>query len=463
MSGLMVGADLLGLTIAGVLAFLLRQSLGFEFYNPGLYVRLLPVLGLFLLVYSIQKLYPGIGLTPVDELRRLSTATSAMLLTLVAFTFWSQTSLKFSRLVLAFFWIFALVMVPLSRWLARRFALRLGLWGEPVALIGFGPNGRKILNFLKNNRQYGLLPEIVINGHAARRNEETGIDCPEIRAETLVAHKDLLAQAGIRTAILVPPEIPQVLNEALLDEQQFGLRRLILISSLGWFGGSAVVPHDMQGILGLEVERNLLNASEQLLKRMLDWALIVLCVPLLTPVIGLIAVLIKLDSRGPVFYRQKRVGHDGRSLWIWKFRTMVANADELLADCLQNDEVLRAEWKASHKLKDDPRVTRIGGFLRKTSLDELPQLMNVVRGEMSLVGPRPIVEEEIRHYASSYRMYTQVRPGLTGLWQVSGRSDTSYPYRVSLDEYYVRHWSIWMDLYILVCTLWVVAKSSGAY
>ncbi len=459
----MIAADLLALTIAGVLAILLRDALGSGLTNPGFYVRLLPVLGLFLLVYSMQKLYPGIGLTPVDELRRLSTATSAMLLVLVAFTFWSQTSLSYSRLLLAFFWIFALGMVPLSRWLTRRFAMRLGLWGEPVALIGFGPNGRRILSFLKNHRRYGLVPELVVNGHEARQAEEAEIGCPEIRAETLIAHKDLLAQAGIRTAILVPPEIPQVLNEALLDEHQFGLRRLILISSLGWFGGSAVIPHDMQGILGLEVERNLLNASEQLLKRVLDWALIVLCVPLLTPVIGLIALLIKLDSRGPVFYRQKRVGHDGRSLWIWKFRTMVANADELLADCLQKDEALRAEWDASHKLKDDPRVTRIGGFLRKTSLDELPQLINIVRGEMSLVGPRPIVEEEIQHYASSYRVYTQVRPGLTGLWQISGRSDTSYPYRVSLDEYYVRHWSIWMDLYILVCTLWVVAKGGGAY
>jgi lipopolysaccharide/colanic/teichoic acid biosynthesis glycosyltransferase len=150
-------------------------------------------------------------------------------------------------------------------------------------------------------------------------------------------------------------------------------------------------------------------------------------------------------------------------LWVWKFRTMVMNADTILADCLQHDEKLQAEWTATHKLKDDPRVTRVGRFLRKTSLDELPQLLNVVHNEMSLVGPRPIVDDEIQHYATSYRMYTQVRPGLTGLWQVSGRSDTSYAYRVSLDEYYVRHWSIWMDLYILARTLWVVAKGSGAY
>ena len=463
MSCLMAGADLIGLTIAAMLAILLRHALGSGLTNPGFYVRLLPAVGLFLLVYALLKLYPGIGLTPVEELRRLSIATTSVLLTLVAVTFWLQTSLNFSRLVLAIFWLLVLGFVPLNRWLVRRFALRLGLWGEPVALIGFGPNGRKILAFLRKNPQYGMNPVVVVNAIATRRGEEAPGDCPEIQTRTLVAHKDLLAQAGIRTAILVPPEIPRVLYEALLDEQQFGLRRLILISSLGWFGGSAVIPHDMQGILGLEIERNLLNRGEQRLKRALDWTLMILSVPLLAPVIALIAVLIKLDSPGPVFYHQKRIGHDGRALWVWKFRTMVVDAEQILQDRLACDENLRTEWAANHKLKDDPRVTRIGRFLRKTSLDELPQLWNVLRGEMSLIGPRPIVEDEILHYAASYRLYKQVRPGLTGLWQVSGRSDTSYPYRVSLDEYYVRHWSIWMDIYILACTLWVVLKRSGAY
>lgn len=465
MSGLMIGSDLFSLIIAGALAVSLRQVLGDPLLDPVFYARLLPALGLFLLVYVLVKLYPGIGLTPVDELRRLSMATTFMFLTLVAFTFWTQTSIFFSRLVLSFFWLLAIVCVPLNRWLVRLFALRLGLWGEPVALIGFGPSGHKILAFLKNNRQYGINPVVVVNGYNGYTpyDEEDYLGCPQIRADALVAHKDLLARAGIQTAILIPLEIPHVLNEVLMDEEQFGLRRLILISNLNWFGGSAVIPHDLQGMLGLEVERNLLNKGEQLVKRALDWTLIMLSGPLVAFSISSIAILIKMDSPGPVFYRQKRVGHHGRTLWVWKFRTMVVNADALLADCLQRDGILQAEWTATHKLKNDPRVTRIGRFLRRTSLDELPQLLNVVRGEMSLVGPRPIVDDEIQHYAASYQMYTRVRPGLTGLWQVSGRSDTSYAYRVSLDEYYVRHWSIWMDLYILARSLWVVAKGSGAY
>jgi lipopolysaccharide/colanic/teichoic acid biosynthesis glycosyltransferase len=142
---------------------------------------------------------------------------------------------------------------------------------------------------------------------------------------------------------------------------------------------------------------------------------------------------------------------------------MVQDADRVLQEYLEKNPALREEWESSYKLKNDPRITRVGKFLRKTSLDELPQLINVIKGEMSLVGPRPIVDDEVKFYGKSFRLYTQVLPGMTGLWQISGRSDTSYDYRVSLDEYYIRHWSIWMDFYILVRTVWVVLKHSGAY
>ena len=319
------------------------------------------------------------------------------------------------------------------------------------------------MQYLQNNRQYGYDPVVIVNGHSDGYPAAEPAPCPEIQAALLANQKDLLNQLGIRTAILVPPEVPEVLRSAIIDEQQFGLNRLILISDLGWFGGSAVIPHDLQGILGLEVERNLLNRREQVLKRVMELAVVILSAPFSLPVMGLLGLLIQLDSPGPILYRQRRYGLHGKPVWIWKFRTMVENADQVLADCLSCNEELSAEWQALHKLKNDPRVTRIGRFLRKTSLDELPQLWNVLRGDMSLVGPRPIMEDEINYYAGSYRLYKQVRPGLTGLWQVSGRSDTSYPYRVALDEYYVRHWSIWMDLYILLRTFEVVVRRSGAY
>ena len=177
----------------------------------------------------------------------------------------------------------------------------------------------------------------------------------------------------------------------------------------------------------------------------------------------LLAVLVRLESPGPVFYGHRRIGRDHSTFRIWKIRTMQVNGDELLQNALAKDGALREEWLRDRKLRHDPRITRVGRWLRKTSLDELPQVWNVLRGEMSLVGPRPIVEEEIATYGQNFSLYCRVTPGLTGLWQVSGRNAVSSRDRVRLDSYYVRNWSPWLDLHILARTARVVLTGQGAY
>jgi Undecaprenyl-phosphate galactose phosphotransferase WbaP len=199
------------------------------------------------------------------------------------------------------------------------------------------------------------------------------------------------------------------------------------------------------------------------LARILDIVSILLAAPYILLAFLVITVLIKLDSPGPVFYRQTRIGRFGRKFSILKFRTMVRNADQILQNYLDTSPQLRAQWLATHKLKQDPRVTRLGTLLRKSSLDELPQLWNILIGDMSLIGPRPIVAAEVEKYGKCFDLYIQVRPGLTGLWQVSGRNDTSYQYRVELDEYYVRNKSLKLDLQILWKTIFVVLRKTGAY
>jgi Undecaprenyl-phosphate galactose phosphotransferase WbaP len=164
-----------------------------------------------------------------------------------------------------------------------------------------------------------------------------------------------------------------------------------------------------------------------------------------------------------VLYRQWRVGRNGRRIGVYKFRTMVRNADAVLREMLEKDPELAAEWERDQKLRCDPRVTRVGAFLRKTSLDELPQLINVVTGDMSLVGPRPVVEGERGKYGPVFDEYCRVRPGITGLWQVSGRNNTSYAERVAYDHYYINNWSVWMDIWILCRTVPVVLTGYGAY
>lgn len=211
------------------------------------------------------------------------------------------------------------------------------------------------------------------------------------------------------------------------------------------------------------MERNLTGKPRQSLKRFLDIIICAAALPAIIPLCFLLALLIRMDSPGAPIYRHERIGKDGKPFEIYKFRTMSANADELLAKWLEENPELAEEWTKSQKLKNDPRLTRVGQFLRKTSLDELPQVLNILLGQMTLVGPRPIVENEKARYGRYFDEYCEVRPGLTGLWQTSGRNDTTYSQRVAYDHYYINHWSIWLDFWIMAKTIPVALSGRGAY
>ena len=197
-------------------------------------------------------------------------------------------------------------------------------------------------------------------------------------------------------------------------------------------------------------------------KRILDVLGTIVLALVFSPLILAIAVMMRREG-GSIIYKHRRIGRDGRAFECLKFRTMVPNAEQVLRDVLERDPAMRAEWVRDHKLRCDPRVTTLGRFLRRTSLDELPQLWNVICGEMSLVGPRPVVREELLRYGRNVRTYLSAKPGITGLWQVKGRNDTDYRRRVVLDTYYVRNQNLLLDLYILFKTTRVVLGGSGAY
>jgi len=233
----------------------------------------------------------------------------------------------------------------------------------------------------------------------------------------------------------------------------YGIGGVTMDSNLDLSSNTLVVPRIL--------DRSLVSKIR--VARVLDIALILLAAPYILLAFLVLIIAIKLDSKGPVFYRQTRIGRYGRKFYVYKFRTMVENADQVLQTYLANSPELRAEWLATHKLKQDPRITRIGATLRKLSLDELPQLWNIIIGDMSLVGPRPIVDAEVEKYGKCFDLYIQVRPGLTGLWQVSGRNDTTYEQRVELDEYYILNRSLKFDLQILLKTVFVVLRKDGAY
>jgi exopolysaccharide production protein ExoY len=197
-------------------------------------------------------------------------------------------------------------------------------------------------------------------------------------------------------------------------------------------------------------------------KRLLDIIIVCSFLPCLLPLLLIVAVIVRISSPGPILYRQRRIGRFGREFELWKFRSMYVNSDEILHSHLQANAEAAREWAQSRKLKMDPRVTRLGNLLRRASLDELPQFLNVLAGDMSLVGPRPIVSAEKAQYRDAYFFYASARPGLTGLWQVSGRSNLAYHQRVALDEAYIRGWNLALDIQILWRTAMVVCQSKGA-
>ncbi|ADW67357.1 sugar transferase [Granulicella tundricola] len=201
----------------------------------------------------------------------------------------------------------------------------------------------------------------------------------------------------------------------------------------------------------------------RVVKRIMDITLVAISIPVLVPVLLIVAAVVRFTSPGPIFFSHRRICKDGSFFSMWKFRTMCVNSAEVLDDYLANHPSARSEWNRTHKLKQDPRITSVGLFLRRYSLDELPQIWNVVSGEMSLVGPRPIVAAEVEKYGECFHCYTRVKPGLTGLWQVSGRSKLSYDARVKLDCDYVKTWSLFSDIGILAITFKSVVNQDGAY
>jgi Undecaprenyl-phosphate galactose phosphotransferase WbaP len=418
---------------------------------------ILPILAFFLLAYVVNGLYPGVGLSPVYEMKRLLSTTSIVFLLLIALTFWEQTSTNYSRLTLAAAWLMALVLVQVNRWLTRIIGRKLGIWGEPVAVVGTGQEGQYIVKFLKDHIRLGMRPVLIIDGNTPY--EESA----------LVS----ISRSYIRTVILVIPEISAELLEQIKDHRfgyhnrrgENGILRLILLSSLGWWGSLDVKPVDMEGALGLQVSQNLLNKWSIFVKRLIDLMLTVIFVIFSMPFLLVIMALIYLDSPGGIFYTQDRLGLNGEIFKMWKFRTMCVGADQILANYLAADPQLKNEFDSTQKLANDPRITKMGKFLRKFSLDEIPQLINVLKGEMSLVGPRPYLREQQKIIGKGIKNYQRVRPGMTGMWQVQGRGKIGFigEERDKLDEYYVSNWSIWLDFYIMLRTVGVVLSKDGAY
>ena len=462
-------SDAFAIIVSSLLALLWREVTGGDIHW-SLYVPVIPRLCIFPLLYAASGLYPATFMRRFEELRRLSIAT-AMGFTILALTFFlSKEGDSFSRAALVGAWILATILVPLIRSLLRARCSILQRWANALVIFGQGPSLMPLLAALQKNAPRGIAPVALVLSPGTQPPEKGLLpDSVEVLyadpfADDVAATlSDLAGRHPGAQALLLLPGYSSKEQEQWLDVTEQHFSRILLIpkpipGERGWDMAAHI-----GRIPGLVLRQNLLDARRLRMKRALDIALTVCSSVVMLPLLGLLMVLVRLDSKGPALFKHERIGHNGRRFMAYKFRTMAENAQELLDTYLAANPGLRQEWEETQKLKNDPRITRIGLFLRKSSLDELPQLINVLKGEMSLVGPRPIVEAEIAKYGKAYELYTQVRPGITGLWQVSGRSDTSYDERVSLDRYYISNWSVWLDIHIICRTIPEVLWAKGAY
>jgi Undecaprenyl-phosphate galactose phosphotransferase WbaP len=451
----LIGSDLVAvigaLLLAMVVASWLAPKPGNDFLLQGL------LFGTTVLIaFAAFGLYPGIGLTPAVELRQIWIA-----LTLLATTFSAATSFysgATSALVfLCTVWAVCLLAIPVLREMTRHYASKQTWWGSQVLIFGAGPTGAGIYRTLVMNPSWGLRPVGIVDDCCR---------CLEARQAylgSLADAADLLLIKAIPWAVVAMPERSRADVLGIIETYASFIPNCLVVPDLGGLPSLWTGAADCGGLPGLQLKERLLLPLPRLAKRATDFLLTITIALIALPLLAALALMVKLNSPGSVFYAQERLGFKGRRFRAWKFRTMIADADQVLEHYLGSNPNYRDEWQRDHKLKHDPRITAIGRFLRKTSLDELPQIWNVLRGEMSLVGPRPIVTAEIPKYGKCYDLYQRVRPGITGLWQVSGRNNTTYEERVQLDGYYVRNWSPWLDLCILAATVKVVLLREGAY
>lgn len=445
-------SDALVLAISLCLAnffLLLVKGLEFSITNGFL------IIPAWVFVSAVSRLLPGWGLGVVDELRKIQGSLFVMFAVVLLASFFTKKTLVTSRITFLLTYLCSAILVPLARAMTRGIIISLGQWGVPVSIYGNRRSAEKVIDALRGETGMGYIPSAVFSDDLSQGSVVNGVSV-----------LGALHNVTYRTPVAIVTTGDKSRHQ-LVDTLEGPLevyRRVILIPDLDEAPSLWVVPRDLQGILGLEITKNLLNPFARAFKRFSDLSLVLVFSPLWVPLMLFLYVLIWLEDRKNPMFMQPRIGRGGGVFRTAKFRTMVPNAEKVLEKALKNNPALKKEWEAHFKLKKDPRITKVGSFLRKTSLDEIPQLLNVLNGTMSLVGPRPLPEYHFKDLPEQVRfLRDKVHPGITGLWQVSGRSEAGTAGMEKWDPYYVRNWSIWLDIVIIARTFKAVFGGHGAY
>lgn len=450
--------DYIALVLAGILSLAIRNLLITHttyhiapiyqyFWVPLVYMAFILYEGLYgkrMLIYQMMK-----------KLFRASLGGTVFSIILM---FLAQVAGDVSRFYVILYTAISFALLCLFRVILAKGMKKSKAFQIPILIVGAGKTGEVMARQIQNDT--GMRYRIVgfLEDHE-----------PYDKSCTILGGfgdmERVIRDTGVQHVIIAAPGIPQTQLSSLIYQAQTLVRSVGVVPNLVAVPMSNVTVESFfdAKIMVLQIRNNLASPWNQMLKRLYDIVLSFIGIILLLPFFLILWVLIKIDSPGPCIYKRWVIGKNRHKFGFYKFRTMCINSDEVLRDLLNSNQEAREEFNKYYKLKDDPRITRLGKFLRKTSLDELPQLFNVLFGQMSLIGPRPITENEVPRYGNYIYDYFEVRPGISGLWQVSGRSNVDYQERVQMDTWYVHNWSVWLDMVLLWRTVAVVVKHKGAY
>ncbi|MCR4821267.1 MAG: undecaprenyl-phosphate galactose phosphotransferase WbaP [Treponema sp.] len=445
--------DALGVMLCIGISFFIINFINHSWINFRSFVNYWVYLPPMLAVFYAAGLYPGLVYPPADEVKKFGICSFFVFVGIALSITVEEVDDKWPIVIaLILATPFALIILPASRELARHVFSRQKWFGVPAVIYVCGNSGDVIIERLKKRQDLGYKPGMIIDSKVLIPTEKFGIPVFPPSKESF----DLIKSLKIKVAILCDYDLDTTYINSYY-------RYTIQVPKINDISTISTNVRDFGGILGFSSTHNLTKKISLFWKRFIDLFLLLLSSPVLLPVVAIVSLLIKITSPGPVFYGHKRSGKNGKEFKCWKFRSMVIDADKQLEKILAENPEMRAEWEKDRKFTNDPRVTKIGKILRKTSIDELPQFFNVLTGEMSFIGPRPVTAPELEKYGSKAEFILSVKPGLSGMWQISGRSDTGYEERVTLDSYYIQNWSVWLDIWIIIKTVYVVLRGKGAY
>lgn len=459
----LVIVDYAAVLLAVYIAYFLRAKIFPLFYQDfsvsDVYVfMVIPLAFVFFLHFdrqSIRKLYFW------QQAERLFKASVYAMLLVVAISYFAHSAQEISRIFMLLVWVISYISLAVGRYILKRIMTTVDVFQVPTVIIGAGKTAELLIEAFQRNLGSGYK----IVGLIEDDPQPSTIFKKFPIIGTFTQAEEAIQRVGVRNVLIAAPGLPREELLLLVYRLQPYVDHITFVPDLF---GVPVGSMELETLFNektvmLKIRNNLARVQNRLFKWMFDCICSLLGLIVVMPLFLVISVFLYIDSPGPIIFAHKRVGCKGEMFPCYKFRTMVVNSQEVLSDYLETYSAAREEWERDFKLKDDPRVTKVGRFLRRTSLDELPQFFNVFKGEMSLVGPRPIVRAEIERYGEYINDYYLVRPGITGMWQVSGRNDIDYPERVQMDSWYVRNWSMWLDIILLIKTVKVVLARKGAY